>query len=345
MTSLNRRSFIGLGSLAAVGVALNAPSLSGAVSRPLKGGLPMMSGDEAALSFVQTYSSNVRVVGSTVLARIRTTGSRGLHLIAEVTDLKKMEAALPSAPFTGVYANENTLQFALPDVDVTVENLVPEAFASRMTAMTKRAGNAFAHDALAYDPATQQLSDPFHARVGGVRVVNKTFAGAAALDVALRGTVEAGQMGLAPSEDFTGWKGRIIRQIAKNKDATAMAGKFLQQLATLAERLPAKTVESLLHSRLVSTALQQVFGMNTADAIARYPEVRSKAGAAYSNAAVWLAVLLEPEIRSNAADGAALTWLQGGTRFQVVRSRKALTQAQALLEAQTPVGSQAPCGG
>lgn len=330
--ALSRRSFIGLGSLFACGTAITPPALFAAPApRPLRGGLPLRNGDEAVLALVKRYASRVRIVGASVLARIRTAGLRTLKVLAEVEDLKALEAVLPTAGVGEIYVNGNTISFTVGEVDAVVENLIPSEFAARLASMGKRSGNAFAHDALVYDPATNLLSDPFSARVGGLRVVNKTFGGANALEVVLRGIAEAVQLSLPASEDFVAWKGRILRQIAKLADSPALAAKFLQHLALLAEKLPAPAFQAVLRSRLVSTALQQVFGINVVEAIAQFEEQRAAQGAEVPDAAIWLAILIAPEIESNAADGAALTWLQGGDRFLVLRARKILAMARQIV--------------
>jgi hypothetical protein len=335
--SLNRRRFIGLGSLVATGAAVFCPSVLEAAtlvapSRPLRGGLPLTTGDEAVLSFVQSYSANVRVVGASVLGRIRTSGMAGLHILAEVPNLETMVKALETAKVGQIYAEGNTLTFSVDGVEATVENLVPEAFSARLTTMTKKAGNAFAHDALAYDPATNLLSDPFAARTTGVRVVNTSFGNAPALDVAMRGVEESNAMRLPPSENFTGWKGRVLRQFSKAATSAALAQTFLQRMTVLTERVAPAAFQGLLKSRLISTALQQTFQIDAAQVVAQYKEVRATVGAQYSDAAVYLALMIGPEIQSEAVDGAATTWLQRGTRFQVVRSRRALAQAREILE-------------
>lgn len=321
-----------MGSLIACGTALGGPSLLAAVPRVLAGGLPLINGDAAVLAFVRSYSGNFRIVGASVLGRIRTSGLRALHIIAEVNDPVRMAAVLAGAPFAGIYTEENTMTFALADVDVTIENLVPEVFAARLSKLAKRAGNAFAHDALSYNPATQELSDPFSARSSTLKLVNKTFGGPAALAVALRGKLEAAQLGLAQGEDFAGWKGRVLRAIARAGDARKHAENFLQQLAALADKLPPGGVEGLLQSRLIATALKQVFGINAADAVAEFKALRAVAGADTTDAAIWLAVLIRPEISNNLTVGAATLWLQSGTRFQVLRSRRALAQAEAIIQ-------------
>jgi hypothetical protein len=330
--TINRRNFLRFGTLIACGTAVGGTSLLAASSAIIKGGIPMVEGDASVLAFVKGYSSNVRIIGASVLGRIRTSGLRTLHIIAEVNDLDRMASILIRAPFSGIYTEGNTFNFALSDVDVTIENLLPEVFASRLAAMGKRAGNAFAHDALSYNPETKEISDPFSARSSTLKIVNKTFGGPAALAVALRGRLESAQLGIAQGEDFALWKNRVLRAIARSADARKLSENFLQQLATLADKLPPGGVEALLRTRLISTALKQVFQINVAEAVAAFKRLRKASGPETPDSAIWLAVLIGPEIESNAADGAATTWLQRGPRFQVMRSKRALAKAAAILQ-------------
>ena len=330
--SFNRRNFLRLGSLIACGTAFGGPSLLAAAPRVITGGLPLVNGDEAVLAFVRSYSGNFRIVGASVLGRIRTSGLRALHIIAEVNAPDRIAAVLAGAPFRGIYTEQNTMTFALADVDVTIENLLPEVFAARLVTMAKRSGIAFAHDALSYNPESGVLSDPFNARSSTLKIVNKTFGGPAALAVALRGQLEARQLGLAQGEDFAGWKARVLRAIARAADARKLAENFLQQLAALADKLPPGGVEALLRSRLIATALKQVFDINAADAISAYKVLRAIAPAGTTDAAIWLAVLIRTEISNNFSVGAATLWLERGTRFQVLRSRRALAQAEAIIQ-------------
>jgi hypothetical protein len=108
---------------------------------------------------------------------------------------------------------------------------------------------------------------------------------------------------------------------------------FLGKLATIAERTTPDAIQALLRSRALSSALLRVLGVNVAGVIAEFERLRSEISGEFSNAALWLALLLGPEIESEAADGAATTWLQRGTRFDVLRSREALAEARLLLTA------------
>ena len=329
---LTRRTFLGLGSLAACGAAAGGCPLFAAETQALPGGLPFSLDEKKTLAFVRSYTANFRVVGASVLGRIRKGEFGELHVLAEVDARGPFHGALAGAKFAGMHAQENSLTFPLADVDVTIENLLPDLFAARLAAMGKREGNAFAHDALACNLETGELSDPFAAQAGGVKLTDTTFTGPAALDVALRGTLEAALLGISEEKSFVKWKSGVLGADATAGDAQRLAVVFLQHLTTLADRLPGGSTEALLRSRIVATALKKARGTDADAAIARFKKLRAKSGIEISNAAVWLAALMAQEIKTNAAGGAATVWFRNGTRFQVLRSRAALAQAQAVLQ-------------
>lgn len=126
--TLDRRTFLRLGSLVACGTALNASPLVAAVSRAL----PLGAEGEAVLTYVRSYSSDFRTVET---AEPGAGGSRKLHLVAEVADLNHWPAAMARVPFTRVRASGNTLAFALDGLDVTIENLTPEIFSARLASL------------------------------------------------------------------------------------------------------------------------------------------------------------------------------------------------------------------
>ncbi|MCX6982621.1 MAG: hypothetical protein NTV08_18000 [Verrucomicrobia bacterium] len=130
--TLNRRSFLGLGSLVACGTALNAPFLMAAAPRAAAGALPLCAGGKAVLEYVRSYSSNFRAVDA---PGSDAGGRRKLHLLAEVADVKRWPAAMARVPFTKVRAGGNTLAFAIEGLDVTIENLTPEVFGARLASL------------------------------------------------------------------------------------------------------------------------------------------------------------------------------------------------------------------
>ena len=123
--TLDRRTFLGLGSLVACGTALNAQFLAAAVPRAL----PLCAGGEAVLAYVRSYSANFRTVET---VEPGAGGTRKLHFLAEVADLNHWPAAMARVPFAKVRAGGNTMAFALDGLDVTIENLTPEVFSARL---------------------------------------------------------------------------------------------------------------------------------------------------------------------------------------------------------------------
>ena len=126
----NRRTFLGLGSLAACGVALNAPSLFKPAARVLPGGGAPVAEGAAVLDFVRGYSSNYHVIETP----LHMSGSRALHVLAEIADVSRLCDAFARMPAARIHAQGNTLRFTIADLEVSVENLVPELFAARMGA-------------------------------------------------------------------------------------------------------------------------------------------------------------------------------------------------------------------
>jgi hypothetical protein len=338
MTSLNRRSFLRSSCFAACAGALTAGDSLAAIvasryTRSLAGPLPLAPAEETLLAFVQRYSREVRLVGAGALAKLRGAATREAHLLVEVSDSVAFDAALAGpTPFGGAFSGGNTLCFVRDGIEFTVENLLPEAFARRLTELATLKHIAFAQDALIYDPATWKLADPFGAEKSRtLKMVNITIAGGAAVGVAIRGRIESGRLGMKHGSVFANWQTRHLGLGANAGTAQALVETFLGKLATIAERTPPDAIQTLLRSRALSSALLRVLGVNTVEAIAEFDRLRPEISGEFSNAALWLALLLGPEIESEAADGAATTWLQRGTRFDVLRSRRALAAARRFL--------------
>jgi len=127
-----RRSFLGLGSLVACGVALNATSVHAAVPRTVHAALPLCANGEAVLAYVRSYSANFHVVHDLGSGAGQ---PRKLHLLAEVADLKRWPAAVARVPFAKVRAGGNTLAFVIEGLDVTIENLTPGVFRARLASL------------------------------------------------------------------------------------------------------------------------------------------------------------------------------------------------------------------
>lgn len=333
MTPFNRRSFLWSSCLAVcAGVLSSGNSLAAAVAssatRTLAEPLFLTPTEEALLAFVKTYAGSVRFIGAGVLAKLRGGATREAHWLVEVKDAAVLAG---KTPFGGSYSEGNTLCFERDGIEFSIENLLPEAFAQRLTEVVTIKTIAFAHDALTYDPETQIVTDPFGAEKSRtVKLVNTTLAGGAAIGTAMRGRFQASRLGIGPDGKFSTWQSRNFGLQSSTRTAQAVAEAFLGKIATLANSLTPAAMKTLLRSRAVSTSLKSIFGLKVATAIADYDRRRRAISGEFSNAALWLSVLLGPEIESEATDGAATTWLRRGTRFDRLRSRKALEQARLL---------------
>lgn len=309
-----------------------AATLSSRYTRTLPAALPLASAEETVLAFVRQYSANVRLTGTGVLSKLRGAETRESHLLVRIDDETAFNAAFAGPlPFAIGYSEGNTFTFTLEGVEFTLENLTPEAFTLRLTEIVTVKKIAMAQDGLSYDPATRQLSDPFGAEKSALlKIVNTTVAGGAAIGLAIRGKLESQRLGMRNTSLFTNWQNRNLRLSSSVRTAQSVMEAFLSKLATAAEDTTPDVVKSLLKTKAISTALTRIFGLKAAEVIADFDRLRPAVSGEFSNTALWLVVLLGPEIESDPADGAARTWLERGTRFDAGRSRKALLEAQKL---------------
>ena len=311
-----------------------SPAGLASVTRVVEGGLPLSAEEQTLLEFIAGYGARIRLVGIGVLEKLRFGSSKHVHVLVEVEDLAAFEAALTGFPFSGAYTDGNSFMFQAGGIEFTLEHLPPRAFDERRAGLGIRRQIAFAHDALSYDPVSRKLSDPFDAAKGDVlRSINRTQGNIGALEVILRGYVEAQQLGLRLGVDFVRWKNRTLRFATQTRNLTALAAAFIRKLATVADTVPPETIKELLRSPVVSTALASALSLDVEAAIAEFDAARAANGGDVSNGSLWLAVLLNVNITVGAEPNDVLTWLRQGTRFDVLRTRKALSQARELLAA------------
>jgi len=294
--------------------------------------LPISDTEQTLLNFIAQYGGRARLAGAGILEKLRSGESKRLNVFVEVDDLASFESALAQFPFTGAYATGSTLAFSAGGTEFVLENLPTRTFDERRAMLIRARYIAFAHDALTYDPASRRLSDPFNAtKSKTVRSVNRSFGAIDGLKVILRGYVEAEQLGLRLGADFHRWEARLLKLMARDKDAAAIASTFLNQLATAAEFLPTETIQKFLRSRSVKSALSKTLGLDTEVAIGAFDARRATEPGSVSNAAIWLSILLDAELREEAATGVLTSTLRNGTRFEMLRSRTALAQARNLI--------------
>jgi hypothetical protein len=332
---VSRRSFFkqcGFAAATAAGVSGGASLMeAGAVTMRLRTG----SAELAVRDFALGYGNRLRITGASVLARTLGRTPRVTPVLVEVANLGAMQDALTGRklPFHDVYAQGNTLSFTHEGTNFSIENLLPERFRQRMTALQSSRGVTFGHEAMIYNPDTSALLDPFHvAGIAQLRLVRPGNGFPAAFDTVLEGLLTAADFRLTPDAAFGRLRQRVL-QVGNVRAAVAekITRSLLQRLTMLADALPARQMTVLFRSPLVNASLASALGVSGEALAAKYAQRRGVTGPEFSDASVWLAVVLGPEIESDPVNAAATTLIQNGTRFDVLRSQTALGEARQLV--------------
>jgi hypothetical protein len=295
----NRRSFLRLGSLLICGSLLRPRSLF-ALEEKTAGILSFDATEMRLLDFVSTYSSVVRLTGASVLGHFKPDGNSGMRVVAQVTDFAKLAEATLRAPFKNFYAKANSLSFASQGTGHVIENLSPIDFAARLAQLTSKEKIVFAHDALSYDPIAKQLDDPLGSlNAGELKLINRPTKTPAALEVAMRGTGDARAAAVPEGETFANWKAQLVKSAAHPKAANPIAAAFVRGLPAFAALAGTDDVKSAIATPLISSAVKSALGMSARSAIGEFDRVREIFGQSYSDAGVWLYVVLGKQVKKD----------------------------------------------
>lgn len=273
------------------------------------------------LAWLQTFASDYRLVGLTVLARLEGKASVTANWIAQVADLDVLPQAVRNSGFAGIYSSGNKIFFVLSGLEVAVELLTPELFAQKLSELSD-GRVSFEHESLTYDPANEKVSDPLQVRRSkSLRLRGRASTLAAAFSELLGALVEARQLGLTLSPGFRRYKAQLLARSGANPvTAEAITRVLFGQLTTLVEELPLADFIGLLRSRLVATSLGSTLDVEVGPAIRA---AKAQLGRDLApNPAVWIAVLAGSEPSSEVT-----TWLLEGSRFDQLRSQSVLSGA------------------
>jgi hypothetical protein len=252
------------------------------------------------LDFVSSYSSVVRLTGASVLGHFKPESDSGLRVFVQVDDFVKASEALLRSPFKNFYAKENSLSFVAQNSGHVIENLAAGDFARRISQLGGKDNAVFAHDALSYDPIARQLDDPLGALAAGeLKMVNRPTKTPEALAVAMRGTGDARAAGIPEGVEFANWKAQLVKPTATSKAAYPIAASFVRQLPAFAVLAGSDDVKSALGTPLISSVLKPALGMTAKQAIAEFDRVRDIFGQSYSDAGVWLYVVLGKQVKKD----------------------------------------------
>lgn len=252
------------------------------------------------LDFVSSYSSVVRLTGASVLGHFKPESSCGMRVLVQVTDFGALAEATLRAPFKKFYAKANSLSFVAQRSGHVIENLSVGEFAARLNALSGKENITFAHDALSYDPIAKQLDDPLGSLgVGELKLVKRPAKTPEALTVAMRGTGDARAAGVPEGADFANWKAQFVRSSVTAKAAYPIASAFVRGLPAFAALAGTDDVKSALATPLISSAVKAALGMAAKQLIGEFDRVREIFGQSYSDAGVWLYVVLGKQVKKD----------------------------------------------
>jgi len=294
----DRRSFLRAGSLLVCGAVLRPRSLF--AQAQTAGVLSFDATELKLLDFVASYSSIARLTGASVLAHFKPDSNAGLRVLVQVDDFVKASQALLRSPFQRFYAKENSLSFVERNNGHVIENLSAADFARRLSQLGGKDNAVFAHDALSYDPIAKQIDDPLAALTSNeVRLINPPTKTPEALAVAMRGTGDARTANVPESAEFAKWKAQLVRVTATSKAAYPIAASFVRQLPAFAALAGSDDVKSALGTPLISSVMKPALGMTAKQAISDFDRVRAIFGESYSDAGVWLYVVLGKQVKKD----------------------------------------------
>ena len=151
--------------------------------------------------------------------------------------------------------------------------------------------------------------------------------------VLLEGLRGLGDYGLEATPGFDSFRHATLRSaVSDQEEAGGVVATLLREISRLSRVLPEDELRELVGSRIVSTSLEEA-GLPASDEfIRRFGIVRSSAPRDTAAGAVWLAALLESEIR----DGRAERHIANNDRFAYIQSREDLAIAKQLTAATAP---------
>jgi hypothetical protein len=305
---ISRRSLLSRGTTFLTGVVLLPVAGFSAASTParLTASVPLSAADELVLQWVRGYASAVRFAGSGVVGKLRGSEFPATHLLARIDHVALLPAALTGQlPFGGakVFSHGDTFTFTFAGTEFTIENLLPDAFAAAVAARSARAATNLATDGVTWDPATHTLSDPFHATgVKTLKLVNPGANVVAVFATLLRSREESEAANIEVDVSFAAYWRRVLGRTSLTvAEAGGIGRGLIQQLPELAERRTADEIASLLLTPLVASSLRRALRLVAPAVVAQFASLRASTPATVSDAGVWLAILLAPQLRLGTA--------------------------------------------
>ncbi|MGC3988451.1 MAG: hypothetical protein QM796_01955 [Chthoniobacteraceae bacterium] len=286
--------------------------------------------DAAALAFIRRYTANTIFTGGSVAARRQGLTAASTSLIAEVKDFALLAHTLSGSDaqaLGGLYAEGSQVAFTLGGRSFEVENLSSDTFAARRANFTTCRDLTFAHEAQQFSPASGTISDPLHSQ-NKLTLLRSRKSLAARLADVINGHLATKQFGLQPDDAFKIHQKTLVENIANRfNTASEVMTVLTGNVVAMADMVSSQFIINLLQTPLLSSAFTKAFGLRTGRVISQFKSLRSSTGSDTSDAALWLALTLSPQIEDNTVD----PWIETTSRSRTLSARKALGQARSII--------------
>jgi hypothetical protein len=295
--------------------------------------VPLTADDNTVLSWVAGYAGSYRLQGGSVLGKLKNSANKFTQIAAYMSAPPKFAGMLgQKSPIMDGVVTGDTYGFVSGATAYTLQN--------SGTALPTVTNADWKHQAIQYDPATGTLEDPLGATGTGAQIdytlklVTKTRTPVQNFSALVSGLVDSGLHGLTQDSAFNTFRnGVLFRIVTTAADAAAVNRILIQNLAILAQIYPANSFgNSILKTPLFYSSFPLQFKLSAAQVIAKFSALRPKINPAYSDEALWLAILLPAQTSPQKGDLMSALTPPANTGYNALISLDAIAGMSRLLK-------------
>ncbi len=249
---------------------------------------------------VSCYS--MYLTGGAITVLLRKLESSVYELIVSTpnfTGAKKDLFLLGVVPIANPEEHGNRVAFHYKDALFYVENISMDSFAQRKIFEFQRGLLAFSHRALALNPVTFKLWDPYKvcSQVDGdgwkIQLQSKcTTDLLSGTSVILEGLLEACVFKLSSSSSFNAYQNDVLNTNPTSADALLIGGMLADTAPSLLHYLGMDRLMKMLSTPLANASLQAAFQKDVSKVYSDYLNLRARAKNSYTDEDVLLAAIM-----------------------------------------------------
>jgi len=286
-------------------------------------GLNLTPADASVLDFVSKFGNRAIFTGGSVAGKATHGPFRVSHILALVTDTGKYRALVTQfGAFTGNgISTGSSICFNHLQTTFELEALLPDPFQKRLAdiqAGIRADGSSmvYGHEALLYDPASKDLSDPHGIFAGKYAMLNRIHA-PGSYDELARGSLATTCYNLQPSGlDQADLSGALSRNVGGKIEAQGVTGAFLSNLTLSSQVGAQQNIQALCGTRLVRSAIRLTLGCDSQHVIGNFARLRARFGPLVTDGAILHGMFQTAELHAQSRNQAAQLAIDGGCNLE-----------------------------